>query len=179
MLSLSEIIPISFTNDLFSLTIIHTRYATTMTMFLRTAIINTREIPYTFPVLKENLPSILIAQCFNDDNIPFAQEVKSTEIGHLFEHIMLEHLCLLKLAQGHKKATYRGETNWNWKRDIRGTFHIHINSSFKDEDIFDEALNRSIELTVKIIQTRKEYAFDPPVEYSPASLSPFVSSQGN
>ncbi len=146
-------------------------------MLSYTSIINTRDIPFTYTILEKQLPSILIAQCFNDEGLPFSQEVKMTEIGHLFEHIMLEYLCILKLANGHSKATFRGETNWNWKRDLRGTFHIHINAGIKHEEIFDEALTNSIELLVKIMGTSLNLNSYPTNTFTTQSIQPIITSQ--
>lgn len=114
--------------------------------------INTAEIPYTFDILEYFLPSVLTTECFNDQNLPFCQEVKKTEIGHLFEHILLEYMCQLKINKGCKSATYAGRTKWNWERDPRGVFHIRINCTHKDADIFPLALNKSILLMRTILR---------------------------
>jgi hypothetical protein len=113
--------------------------------------INTADIPSTHNILQNFLPSVLTTQCFNDQNLPFSLEVKRTEIGHLFEHILLEYMCQLKIGKGHKSASYTGRTRWNWERDPRGVFHIHINCTLKDADIFPLALNKSITLMKKIL----------------------------
>src|ERR1700737_3152384 len=85
--------------------------------------INTGEIPFIVDQLKEYLPNVLMTQCYNEDNLPFALEVRNTEIGHLFEHILLEYLCQLKIAKGFAKAEFAGRTRWNWIKDPRGKFH--------------------------------------------------------
>ena len=141
-----------FIPQLFSLTVNRKANSTTIYMELFTQEVNTRTNPLTVQLLKEYLPSVLRSQCFNDDNLPFAQEVRQTEIGHLFEHILLEHLCLLKLSHGHNSATYRGVTDWNWIKEKRGTFHIQINAGRNESNFFEEALQKTIRLTETIMQ---------------------------
>jgi hypothetical protein len=123
--------------------------------------VNTADIPYAFDILKNFLPSVLTTECFNDERLPFSQEVRRTEIGHLFEHILLEYMCQLKIAKGHKSAVYAGRTSWNWERDPRGIFHIHINCKLKDADILPFALNKSIALMKIILQNNFSYNSKP------------------
>lgn len=138
--------------DLFSLMIKHQRLQTVITMELAIPFVSTKDFPATVSVLKRRLPSILKSQCFNDENLPFLHEVRATEIGHLFEHILLEYLCMLKLLKGSSDVTFSGTTNWNWYRDPRGMFHIRVNAGFTEADIFPEALERSITLLQEILQ---------------------------
>src|SRR3989344_4488342 len=85
----------------FDLAIRHRRVQTMITMELSIPSVTTKDFPQTFAILQKRLPSVLQSQCFNEENIPFLLEVKTTEIGHLFEHILLEYLCELKLRQGY------------------------------------------------------------------------------
>lgn len=139
--------------DYFSLMLRHSKGKTTITMQLLTATVNTIELPSTRKILKETLPHILRSKCFNDEQLPFSVEVAQTEIGHLFEHILLEYLCYLKLAKGSRDVVFSGTTDWNWYRDPKGMFHICINSGLSNMDIFPEALERSITLLDRIIRT--------------------------
>ena len=116
--------------------------------------VSTKDFLYTFELLEQYLPSILFSQCFNDEKIPFSKEVRQTEIGHLFEHILLEYLCLNKISLGRKKATYSGVTNWNWKKDKRGTFHIYINSGYADAVFFETSLNQAVQLMKLVLTSR-------------------------
>src|SRR5258706_436221 len=103
------VIPLKF--ELFSLFVQKKKHTTRILMKLNTPIVNTRELPETYQLLETDLPSILRSQCFNELHLPFASEVKSTEIGHLFEHILLEYLCISKLEQGiSNRASYSGNT---------------------------------------------------------------------
>jgi hypothetical protein len=115
-------------------------------MNLQHQIINTREIPETISILKQTLPSVLQSTCYNENNNPFYKEVLETEIGHLFEHILIEYLCLLKLSQGYNSVEYCGVTKWNWRVYPKGSFHITVNAGIKDTEIFAEAMSKSITL---------------------------------
>lgn len=120
-------------------------------MVMLSSHLNTRTIPATYQILEEHLPCILQSQCFNDDHLPFCEEVKTTEIGHLFEHILLEYLCKEKLCHGYTEADFCGQTSWNWKKETRGTFHITIEKHTEDAAFFESALRKSIELMDKIL----------------------------
>lgn len=142
-------------DDLFSLMVEHHTQTTRITMKLFTPTVNTRDIPWTYPFLKKHLPGILSAKCFNEENLPFSIEVRKTEIGHLFEHMLLEYLCQEKLLKGHNRAMFSGNTKWNWKRDPWGMFHIYINLHASDTDIFPAALKKSIALLTMIIRNEQ------------------------
>jgi hypothetical protein len=139
-----------FVENLFSLAIIQRQTRTKIIMDLLYNQISTKEIPFIFDLLQEKLPSVLATTCYNDLNLPFDEEVRNTEIGHLFEHILLEYLCQHKLAKGAKSATYIGRTSWNWVRDPRGRFHIHLTCGKKDADILPLAIEKTVGL-MKII----------------------------
>lgn len=150
--SIQSFSPIYFIPNLFSLSLSQKTSHTHITMKLFTQAVNTRVNPLTTYVLRKNLPSVLTSMCFNDANLPFAQEVKNTEIGHLFEHILLEYLCQYKLLKGCNEAIYNGNTHWNWKRDEWGTFHIIVDSGKEDADILPLAIEKSIDLIKKILK---------------------------
>ena len=95
-------------------------------------------------ILQRNLPQVLDALCFNDSNLPFDIEVKNTEMGHLFEHIILEYMCEEKIKNGFPKASFKGVTNWNWKKDIQGTFHIQIEIEPADLEFFEVAFDEDV-----------------------------------
>lgn len=108
--------------------------------------INTRELPQTYQLLKTHLPSILKSTCYNENNYSFAKEVLRTEIGHLFEHILIEYMCILKVAMGYDDVEYSGVTKWNWVLHPKGTFHITISAGYEEVQIFSQAMQKSIEL---------------------------------
>lgn len=139
-----------FVENLFSLAIIQKQTKTQIIMDLLYTHLNTEELPTLIECLEKNLPSVLSAICYNDQGLPFHEEVRNTEIGHLFEHILLEYLCQHKLAKGARRATFAGRTKWNWTRDPLGRFHIHLSCGRKDADILPPALEKTVNL-MKII----------------------------
>lgn len=148
----SQINPLLVNEKDYNLAIKHLTDKTFITMSLMTSYFHTTHLPSTYQILKDNLPTVLQTECFNDSGLPFDQEVKNTEIGHLFEHILLEYLCELKIQYGHKKALFKGVTNWNWKKDAKGTFHIFIDIDQKDVIFLDIALEKSIKLLNKVLE---------------------------
>lgn len=143
----------SISENFYSLEIDHQPDVTFMTMTLRIPTVNTRHIPATYALLKKNVPTIFQSMCFNDGKLPFSKEVCATEVGHLFEHILLEYLCEEKVARGYDEVEFSGETQWNWREDPRGTFHIMVTSTHEDLDIFAIALEKTIALVNKILQS--------------------------
>ena len=113
--------------------------------------VTTKSLPQTESILAKYLPSIFKCKCFNEANNDFKQECKNTELGHLFEHIMLEHLCMEKIANGQEEATYEGRTNWNWEKDPVGTFNINITAGLADLRNIEKAFKKSAGLLAKII----------------------------
>jgi hypothetical protein len=150
-------------DDLFSLMIQHHFRRTQIVMKLFIPTVNTKDIPWTYSLLQKHLPAILQSICFNEEKLPFSQEVRQTEIGHLFEHILLEYLCQEKLLSGCDEAMFSGRTSWNWERDPWGMFHISIKMHAADTDIFTPALEKSIALLKLIISnsTRDTYPYTP------------------
>lgn len=144
----------AFSSDLFSLTTLHREDKTVIHMQFFTEILYTSQTPHAFKILKKYLPSIFRCQCFNTRNVPFRLEIKDTEIGHLFEHILLEYLCLVKLSKGHKKAEFCGFTSWNWNKDMPGTFYITIDLKSQDSLLFAEALEKSLRLLRLILELK-------------------------
>ncbi|MGH7204078.1 MAG: cyanophycin synthetase family protein [Candidatus Levyibacteriota bacterium] len=148
-----------FVENLFTLAIIQKQTSTRITMDLHYNQLNTEEIPTIVSLLEENLPSVLSTICYNDKNLPFNEEVQNTELGHLFEHILLEYLCQHKLAKGARRATYAGRTKWNWTRDPLGRFHIHFNCGKKDADILPLALEKTVALMKVILSYNQQPLF--------------------
>lgn len=144
-------------SDYFSLNIRHKEENTNIVLKLGTPFAHTSDIPGTFSILKKELPGIFETECFNQGGVPFNVEVKNTEIGHLFEHILLEYLCQTKGNSISKEFCFNGETSWNWKRDKFGTFHICVSAGLPDIKEFYIALEKSIYLLEKIIASKKSY----------------------
>jgi hypothetical protein len=120
-------------------------------MSMYTSFFHTNYFPSTLNILSQNLPGVLNTRCYNKNHYNFDQEVLNTEMGHLFEHILLQNLCELKLKNGAKNATYKGITKWNWKKDKEGTFHITLSVRKSDWEIFPDALEKTEKLISQIL----------------------------
>lgn len=155
-------------DNLFSLKIKYHKQATRIKMALYIPTVSTRHIPQTIDILKSYVPTVLDSLCFNDEKLPFSLEVKSTEIGHLFEHVLLEYLCYFKLLTGYTDAEYSGVTSWNWQRDPYGVFHITINTGWEDAEILSQALSQSILLLQHVLS----HAMPTPLNLPFEPLSP-------
>lgn len=138
-------------NKLFSLQTFHKKNKTIILMRVFTKELHTGKLTKTLPILKEFLPSILRSTCFNEGNKPFYVEVLRTEFGHLFEHMLLEFLCQLKLSKGYEEATFSGMTDWNWNIDPRGTFWITISHAKEDTHLFPQAIEKTSQLLEAIL----------------------------
>ncbi len=66
-------------------------------------------------------PHLAHHTCHNGNNYSFKREAMATEVPHLLEHLIIE---LQAQAQHHE--ILKGETQWNWRVDPRGTFHVHV-----------------------------------------------------
>ena len=142
-----------YSDNLFLLEIKQDLRETGIRMKLFTNYISTESLPNTYSTLQRFLPSILDSKCYNEENLEFDEEVKATEVGHLFEHILLEYLTKLKLFYDNKDISFSGTTSWDWNQNEHGVFHIKINAGVKEAYIFEEALEKSIRLINKIIKT--------------------------
>jgi len=145
--------------NLFSLAITQKKTSTKIIMQLLNNQVSTSEIPFIVELLKERLPNVLLTQCFNDQDLPFSIEVRNTELGHLFEHILLEYLCQLKIAKGYQCAVFSGRTKWNWIRDPKGKFHIHLNCGEKDADILPLAVEKTVALMRYVLENKQQQLF--------------------
>lgn len=108
-------------------------------------IVRTGCLPKTVTILSEKLPGVLKTTCFNDAGLPFEEEAKDTEIGHLFEHILIQYL--------YEELDYKfkGVTQWNWNINKRGTFQISIFSENPYTQELQEAVDKAAVLTDEII----------------------------
>jgi hypothetical protein len=132
-----------------------TEVLTVMEMKLRIPELTTAELPKTYHVLNTHLPSIFQCQCFNDKKIPFSKEVLQTEIGHLYEHIVLEYLCDEYCKHALKPTTFSGVTSWDWIKNPKGTFTIELSVGKKQEQLLNKALIKAAQLLNEIISTSK------------------------
>jgi len=145
----------NYSSGNFSIEFLVKERGTKMVMKMLIPIVNTAALPKTYRFLSQNSPTVLKTTCYNEGNLPFHQEVKSTEIGHLFEHLLLDYLCLEKVKDGHSLAEHCGRTDWNWEKDPWGLFYIFVDSGKKDRKYFRKATFQSISLLEKLLETEK------------------------
>lgn len=150
----------SYKAEFYNLKINHKIKQTEIKFTINRQFLSTENLPLTENILKETLPSIFRSVCFNNGELPFNIEVKNTETAHLFEHILLEYLCMYKLKKGYKCVKFCGETCWNWKIDEVGVFHIVVSSTLEEKEIFCKALEKSMGLFNFILQGRR-WSIDP------------------
>lgn len=141
-----------YMSPFFSLKMKQSDKLTTLTMQLFIPCVNTKDLPHTKQFLTKNFPSVLKTECFNDKNLPFFDEVNETEIGHLFEHILLDQLCILKIQSGASFAVFNGNTSWDWQTNPYGMFEILVDIGKKECKLLMEALRKTVELTELLIE---------------------------
>lgn len=118
-----------------------------------TETLNTRYIPGLYEKLFKLMPSVLKTECFNPDDLPFSEEVKKTEIGHLFEHILLEFMALQK-EKFSKNFSIAGRTFWNAKARPE-EYRIEIYCSLCDFPIFVKSIKPTCSLVNYLLQTNR------------------------
>lgn len=150
----------SFKNEHFELNIFPLADSTKIRMEVLGDILTTKDIPHTYKLLSLHLPSIFRSKCFNENNYPFVREVKKTEIGHLFEHILLEYLSVVKRNAGYTNTIHNGLTTWNWQEERCGVFHIDIDICGQESGLLRLALQNTISLTTKIMEHGYERSQD-------------------
>lgn len=144
-----------YSSDLFTIETNVSSDSTQCVMRVTPTMTTTTHIPSVTSLLKKYLPSILESTCFNDKNIPFHKEVLQTEIGHLFEHILLEYLAKEHSLLGFGEGVYNGTTQWDWTTNPHGTFHITIHSR-PQTILLNRALQQSILLLETILTSTKQ-----------------------
>lgn len=149
----SALIPTTYSlqDELFSLKYHPKISNTNIVIRFNTKDFNTKNIPQTLNLLRIDLPSILFSKCYNPDNLPFTQEAAQTELGHLFEHILLEYLSNESISVYKNRLVFSGVTTWDWTKEEKGIFRINITVGQKDRDIFLNALEKSVILLKRIL----------------------------
>ncbi len=153
----SQWFPNSFQHPFFSLQFEKKGKRLHIIMESLTSFLNTRDIPCIVSQLQNYIPEVLETECFNASHLPFTEEVKHTEVAHLFEHILLAQMIKEQTKFGNDIAVYEGVTIWNWNKEKKGIFHIHVSVSQKDAFIFEKALDQSIKILEKIYYSHQEH----------------------
>lgn len=147
-----QTLPHFFSHNLYELGISQRKEKTYLYMQFRTPFVTTFKNHDILYILKKQLPSIFLSTCYNDFNLPFRKEVENTELGHLYEHILLEYLAVLYRAKCTTLRDFEGLTSWNWKKNPRGSFVIQINVGKNDQQILSEAIALTNGLMISILE---------------------------
>jgi hypothetical protein len=111
---------------------------------------NTQEIAEIFDFFKSNFPDIYLSECFNEGNFSFSEEIRNTELGHLFEHILLVKLVQLKVGKGFDNVRFIGRTYW--KGEASQEAKIIFSAGYKDRAFFMQAFSESLEIFKKALR---------------------------
>ena len=82
---------------------------------------STEHAPHIPKLLFRLFPHLSYHHCHNEKGFSFRRESRSTEIPHLFEHLIIE-----LQGQVQKSGSLKGETQWNWRVDPKGRFHVYV-----------------------------------------------------
>ncbi len=82
---------------------------------------STENAPHIRRSLFKLFPRLAKHRCDNENGYTFSKECRSTEIPHLLEHLIIE-----LQSQVQTTRILRGETQWNWRIDPRGRFHVYV-----------------------------------------------------
>jgi hypothetical protein len=116
----------------------------------------TRDVPHLPKLLFRLFPHLAQHKCENDGGYSFKRESRATEIPHLLEHLIIE---LQGQAQHHRLL--KGETQWNWREDPKGHFHVYI--EYENELLVLAAI-RAAERIIKSLDSHDEEAIDTQIE---------------
>lgn len=108
---------------------------------------STKHAPHIPKLLFKLFPHLARHRCENDNGYSFRKECQSTEIPHLFEHLIIE-----LQGQVYKSGTLRGETQWNWRVDPKGRFHVYV--EYENEIVVLGAI-RVAEKMIQALDSRK------------------------
>lgn len=121
------------------------------------------QVPRIAERLLQSLPSLAEHRCQNRNGLPFVEELEDSELGHVFEHVVLELLA--------DRGVYtRGQTTWNWDRDPIGTYQVTISTGKR------RAVKESL-LMAQAVFTN--LLLGPPLEFTPIrGVRPQVVTDG-
>ena len=102
-------------------------------------------------ILFRMFPYLAAQRCFNDQGHSFRREALSTEIPHLFEHLLLEIQKQARMGI-YGEGPITGDTQWNWSVDPRGRFHVTVSY---DNEIVALAAIRLAERIINSLDTKE------------------------
>ena len=128
--------------------------ATLVVEIPETEAFTTTNRPHIPRIVFKLLPKMASQRCFNDGGYSFRREAQSTEIPHLFEHMIMEIQDQVRRGVG---GPLRGETVWNWTIDPRGRFHVTVD--YENEMVVLGAI-RLAERMINALDSRHISDFD-------------------
>jgi hypothetical protein len=151
-MSTRNYIQIKTKNTLFDYVLTQRPTHAEITIQFFTPFYTTKPLPQTITILETLLPRIFQHKCFNNCNRSFKAEATETELGHLFDHIMLEYLGRFKFdSEGNTKIKLRGLTEWDWLQDPKGIFHISLNSKIEDSYLLQKSIQQTTQMMESIL----------------------------
>lgn len=149
----------SINSESFDLTVSAEGETAELCMQLKTPFTTTKYIPHTYDFFVNNFPGVLETKCYNKENLPFCEKVKDTQIGHLFEHVLLQIL-----AEENNKH-FRGVTEWDWRegKDPLGKYYITVSVSQNEMHLLNKALQKAVELIEQLLGGLKPQPVSVPV----------------
>jgi len=166
-----------FSDKFFTLNIHQTEKSTTLLMSMLSPYLRTGNLSQTLIILKKDAPAVLQTTCHNNLNLSFEHEVVDTEIGHLFEHLVIDHLSRsFPYAQYHQDSCfYVGLTEWDWHTDTRGTFHITLSVGKKERKRLHAAMRWAYEIIGKILSSERKLTISASAGLS--ALLPIINTE--
>lgn len=107
----------------------------------------TKHAPHIPKLLFKLFPHLENHRCENDNGFTFKRECQSTEIPHLFEHLIIELQGTVQRA-----GTLKGETQWNWRVDPKGRFHVYVDY---DNEVLVLGAIRVAERIIRALDSRE------------------------
>jgi len=107
---------------------------------------STKHAPHIPKLLFKLFPHLARHRCDNDNGFSFRRECQSTEIPHLMEHLIIE-----LQGQAQRSGVLKGETQWNWRVDPKGRFHVYVDY---DNEILVLGAIRAAERIIRALDSR-------------------------
>jgi hypothetical protein len=108
---------------------------------------STQHAPHIPKLLFKLFPHLAHHRCDNDNGFTFRRECQSTEIPHLLEHLIIE-----LQGQAQRSGVLKGETQWNWRVDPKGRFHVYVDY---DNEILVLGAIRAAERIIRALDNRR------------------------
>jgi hypothetical protein len=143
-------------NKICQLCVSHHLFSSQIEMTMLSCHHTTASLPHTLQALQLLAPSVLGTTCHNDHHLPFVKEVTDTEMGHLFEHLILDYLAHSEPANLKTDRIYKGVTEWNWNVNPMGTFSITISVGRKEQKRLQQAIAWSCDVLQKLFEQQEE-----------------------